>query len=177
MKSTIYSSNTGCPRKMLVAGSVGPYGACQHDGSEYTGKYVDNMTIQVRKGNCYLTYELWLLYLSLTICAVIAQLYSRLYSTVWPAKIHENVSWLNAKCWYLAMISNWFVLLSKCYCIKNMRPFCVNIIFLKPIRHTVDWEISRFFFFGLHCKWQILVFSALICGQLLTRNISTIAAT
>ena len=54
MKSTIYSSNTGCPRKMLVAGSVGPYGACQHDGSEYTGKYVDNMTIQVRKGNCYL---------------------------------------------------------------------------------------------------------------------------
>jgi len=55
MKSTIYSSNTGCPRKMLVAGSVGPYGACQHDGSEYTGKYVDNMTIQVRKGNCYLT--------------------------------------------------------------------------------------------------------------------------
>lgn len=32
---------------MLVAGSVGPYGACQHDGSEYTGKYVDNMTIQV----------------------------------------------------------------------------------------------------------------------------------
>ena len=43
----IYRSNTGCPRKMLVAGSVGPYGACQHDGSEYTGKYVDNMTIQV----------------------------------------------------------------------------------------------------------------------------------
>ena len=32
---------------MLVAGSVGPYGACQQDGSEYTGKYVDNMTIQV----------------------------------------------------------------------------------------------------------------------------------
>ena len=32
---------------MLVAGSVGPYGACQHDGSEYTGKYVENMTIQV----------------------------------------------------------------------------------------------------------------------------------
>ena len=43
----ICRSNTGCPRKMLVAGSVGPYGACQHDGSEYTGKYVDNMTIQV----------------------------------------------------------------------------------------------------------------------------------
>ena len=30
-----------------MAGSVGPYGACQHDGSEYTGKYVDSMTIQV----------------------------------------------------------------------------------------------------------------------------------
>ena len=44
---TFYSSNTGYQRKMLVAGSVGPYGACQHDGSEYTGKYVENMTIQV----------------------------------------------------------------------------------------------------------------------------------
>lgn len=42
----LFSSNTGCQRKMLVAGSVGPYGACQHDGSEYTGKYVDYMTIQ-----------------------------------------------------------------------------------------------------------------------------------
>jgi homocysteine S-methyltransferase len=30
----------------LVAGSVGPYGACQHDGSEYTGSYVDHMTKQ-----------------------------------------------------------------------------------------------------------------------------------
>ncbi|KAJ7377010.1 hypothetical protein OS493_031283 [Desmophyllum pertusum] len=39
-------SNAGCQRKLLVAGSVGPYGACQHDGSEYTGKYVDNITIQ-----------------------------------------------------------------------------------------------------------------------------------
>ena len=28
----------------LVAGSVGPYGACQHDGSEYHGNYVDHMT-------------------------------------------------------------------------------------------------------------------------------------
>ncbi|XP_078378829.1 homocysteine S-methyltransferase YbgG-like isoform X1 [Oculina patagonica] len=42
----VYSSNAECQRKMLVAGSVGPYGACQHDGSEYTGKYVDNMTTQ-----------------------------------------------------------------------------------------------------------------------------------
>ena len=26
---------------------MGPYGACQHDGSEYTGYYVDHMTRQV----------------------------------------------------------------------------------------------------------------------------------
>ena len=25
----------------LIAGSVGPYGACLHDGSEYTGNYID----------------------------------------------------------------------------------------------------------------------------------------
>ena len=31
-----------------MAGSVGPYGACQHDRSEYTGKYVDDMSIEVR---------------------------------------------------------------------------------------------------------------------------------
>ena len=28
----------------LIAGSVGPYGACQHDGSEYHGNYVEHMT-------------------------------------------------------------------------------------------------------------------------------------
>ena len=28
----------------LVAGSVGPYGACLHDSSEYTGSYVDHVT-------------------------------------------------------------------------------------------------------------------------------------
>lgn len=28
----------------LVAGSVGPYGACQHDASEYHGRYVDGMS-------------------------------------------------------------------------------------------------------------------------------------
>ena len=31
----------------LVAGSVGPYGACQHDGSEYSGKYVNSMSLEV----------------------------------------------------------------------------------------------------------------------------------
>ena len=34
--------------KPLVAGSVGPYGACCHDGSEYTGNYVDVMTTEAR---------------------------------------------------------------------------------------------------------------------------------
>ena len=33
----------------LVAGSVGPYGACQHDGSEYHGNYVDHMTTEKLK--------------------------------------------------------------------------------------------------------------------------------
>ena len=28
----------------MVAGSVGPHGACLHDGSEYHGNYVDHMT-------------------------------------------------------------------------------------------------------------------------------------
>lgn len=30
-----------CSRKILVAGSCGPYGAALHDGSEYTGTYAD----------------------------------------------------------------------------------------------------------------------------------------
>jgi homocysteine S-methyltransferase len=29
---------------VLVGGSVGPYGACQHDGSEYTGAYLTSMS-------------------------------------------------------------------------------------------------------------------------------------
>lgn len=34
--------NQGLPaRKILIAGSVGPYGAYLHDGSEYTGEYAD----------------------------------------------------------------------------------------------------------------------------------------
>ncbi|XP_014667745.1 PREDICTED: homocysteine S-methyltransferase-like [Priapulus caudatus] len=35
-----------CP---LVAGSVGPYGASQHDGSEYSGNYVEDMSIKELK--------------------------------------------------------------------------------------------------------------------------------
>lgn len=42
----VRSTNVGCQEKLLVAGSVGPYGACLHDRSEYTGDYVDSMTIQ-----------------------------------------------------------------------------------------------------------------------------------
>ncbi|XP_073255555.1 homocysteine S-methyltransferase-like isoform X2 [Porites lutea] len=42
----VHSTNVGCQEKLLVAGSVGPYGACLHDRSEYTGDYVDSMTIQ-----------------------------------------------------------------------------------------------------------------------------------
>lgn len=35
----------GIPR--FVAGSVGPYGAAMHDGSEYNGNYTDTLTKQV----------------------------------------------------------------------------------------------------------------------------------
>jgi len=33
--------------KPIVAGSLGPYGACQADCSEYTGQHVDNMSVEV----------------------------------------------------------------------------------------------------------------------------------
>jgi len=33
--------------KPMVAGSLGPYGACQADCSEYSGEYVDNMSVEV----------------------------------------------------------------------------------------------------------------------------------
>ncbi|XP_030837701.1 uncharacterized protein LOC105447242 [Strongylocentrotus purpuratus] len=36
-------------RKPLIAGSVGPYGACLLDFSEYHGNYVDNMTMEELK--------------------------------------------------------------------------------------------------------------------------------
>ncbi|XP_053311287.1 uncharacterized protein LOC128473213 [Spea bombifrons] len=35
--------------KILIAGSIGPYGAFLHDGSEYTGGYVTDMTIEELK--------------------------------------------------------------------------------------------------------------------------------
>lgn len=33
--------------KHLVAGSIGPYGAHLHDGSEYTGSYIDRVSVEV----------------------------------------------------------------------------------------------------------------------------------
>lgn len=38
------SSGQRCP---LVAGSLGPYGAFLHNGSEYTGDYAEKMSVQV----------------------------------------------------------------------------------------------------------------------------------
>ncbi|XP_041791916.1 homocysteine S-methyltransferase YbgG [Chelmon rostratus] len=37
------------PRRPLVAGSVGPYGAFLHDGSEYTGAYAEEMSVEELK--------------------------------------------------------------------------------------------------------------------------------
>ncbi|KAK9510452.1 hypothetical protein O3M35_005239 [Rhynocoris fuscipes] len=36
--------SSGKKQNVQVAGSVGPYGACLHDGSEYTGSYCENIT-------------------------------------------------------------------------------------------------------------------------------------
>ncbi|KAK3708380.1 hypothetical protein QZH41_016639, partial [Actinostola sp. cb2023] len=33
----------------IVAGSVGPFGACLYDGSEYTGRYIDHMSVEELK--------------------------------------------------------------------------------------------------------------------------------
>jgi len=44
VKSAITKS--GKPAKyILIGGSVGPYGACQHDGSEYNGDYIKNGSV------------------------------------------------------------------------------------------------------------------------------------
>ncbi|XP_052217585.1 homocysteine S-methyltransferase YbgG-like isoform X2 [Dreissena polymorpha] len=37
------SKDLGC-KNGRVAGSVGPYGACLHDGSEYTGNYIEGLS-------------------------------------------------------------------------------------------------------------------------------------
>ena len=38
----------------MIAGSVGPYGAFLHDGSEYDGSYVDTMSKEVCVCMCVL---------------------------------------------------------------------------------------------------------------------------
>ncbi|GAB1861101.1 Homocysteine S-methyltransferase 3 [Camponotus japonicus] len=40
------NANIVTNRKPLIAGSCGPYGACLHDGSEYTGSYCPNVSRQ-----------------------------------------------------------------------------------------------------------------------------------
>ena len=47
----VFITERVCP---LVAGSVGPYGACLCDGSEYTGAYVDNITSKVRSQRAFI---------------------------------------------------------------------------------------------------------------------------
>lgn len=33
----------------MIAASIGPYGACLHDGSEYTGSYADTVDPELMK--------------------------------------------------------------------------------------------------------------------------------
>uniref|UniRef100_A0A3Q2P9H9 Zgc:172121 n=1 Tax=Fundulus heteroclitus TaxID=8078 RepID=A0A3Q2P9H9_FUNHE len=46
---TFASGNRSACRSLLVAGSVGPYGAFLHDGSEYTGAYAQEMSVEELK--------------------------------------------------------------------------------------------------------------------------------
>ncbi|XP_078514090.1 betaine-homocysteine S-methyltransferase-like isoform X3 [Lissotriton helveticus] len=41
-----FSSETSDKKRPLIAGSVGPYGAFLHDCSEYSGSYVDTMSVE-----------------------------------------------------------------------------------------------------------------------------------
>ena len=45
--SLIFFSFHEARKKPLVAGDIGPYGAHLHDGSEYTGNYVDEVSAEV----------------------------------------------------------------------------------------------------------------------------------
>jgi len=44
-----YHEDKRTNRPIWVAGSVGPYGACLHDGSEYSGSYISTMTVEELK--------------------------------------------------------------------------------------------------------------------------------
>ncbi|XP_067951003.1 uncharacterized protein [Watersipora subatra] len=43
-RNAIQPQATG--KRILVAGSIGPYGVALHDGSEYTGHYIEHMSMQ-----------------------------------------------------------------------------------------------------------------------------------
>lgn len=45
-------------KERLVAGSVGPYGVFLHDGSEYSGSYVDSMTPKVSAFILFISLEI-----------------------------------------------------------------------------------------------------------------------
>ena len=69
-----------------MAGSVGPYGACLHDGSEYTGKYVENLTIQVIIKN-------WTKYIGILAFWLAEQVlgYQLIY-LLWPNMVNEHLT-------------------------------------------------------------------------------------
>lgn len=46
-KKSIENEANVANRNPLIAGSVGPYGACLHDGSEYNGKYCSTLTEKI----------------------------------------------------------------------------------------------------------------------------------
>ncbi|CAH2223586.1 homocysteine S-methyltransferase 1-like isoform X4 [Pelobates cultripes] len=41
-----FNAQSPVKKNVIIAGSIGPYGAFLHDGSEYTGNYVTDMTIE-----------------------------------------------------------------------------------------------------------------------------------
>lgn len=55
VSSVIFTTSSGerCP---LVAGSVGPYGAFLHNGSEYTGDYAEQMSVEVSLATFFSSY-------------------------------------------------------------------------------------------------------------------------
>ncbi|XP_053563773.1 uncharacterized protein LOC128654113 [Bombina bombina] len=44
-----YNMQSPVKKEIIIAGSIGPYGAFLHDGSEYTGSYVSNMSTEELK--------------------------------------------------------------------------------------------------------------------------------
>lgn len=44
IEKAVSLAEKSCGKSLVIAGSVGPYGACQGDGSEYTGNYIDHIS-------------------------------------------------------------------------------------------------------------------------------------